>query len=259
MRAGKPAGKRAGRRAGRPGAGWTEADSRAFGALGEITVPARQEQIEVLVRLIPAEPGEVFTVVELSAGTGTLAQAILSKFPRCHYVALDRSERMRAALRKTLHPFGSRALVGEFELADGAWRRDLPEPLRCVLASLAVHHLSDAGKRRLFTDMAARLDRGGALLVADLVQPATVRIQRLFAGQWTDAARAQSRTCPGGAAAFARFTRDGWNYYAASDPDPYDQPARLLDQLVWLKTAGFERVDCFWMRAGHAIFGGYVK
>jgi hypothetical protein len=30
----------------------------------------------------------------------------------------------------------------------------------------------------------------------------------------------------------------------------------LLDQLKWLEGAGFVDVDVYWMRAGHAIFGG---
>ena len=28
-------------------------------------------------------------------------------------------------------------------------------------------------------------------------------------------------------------------------------------QLRWLEEAGFSSVDCFWMRAGHAVYGGY--
>jgi tRNA (cmo5U34)-methyltransferase len=30
-----------------------------------------------------------------------------------------------------------------------------------------------------------------------------------------------------------------------------------MDQLEWLELAGFSCVDLFWMRAGHAIFGGW--
>jgi hypothetical protein len=36
-----------------------------------------------------------------------------------------------------------------------------------------------------------------------------------------------------------------------------DKPSPLADQLVWLKEAPFAVTDCFWMRAGHAIFGAY--
>jgi hypothetical protein len=34
-------------------------------------------------------------------------------------------------------------------------------------------------------------------------------------------------------------------------------PARVFDHLTWLKQAGFGIVDCFWMRAGHAIYRDY--
>jgi len=48
---------------------------------------------------------------------------------------------------------------------------------------------------------------------------------------------------------------EAWNYYRF--PDPGDRPSPLVDQLAWLKEAGFAIVDCFWLQAGHAIFGGY--
>jgi tRNA (cmo5U34)-methyltransferase len=38
---------------------------------------------------------------------------------------------------------------------------------------------------------------------------------------------------------------------------PIDRPSTLVDQLNWLQTAGSTQVDVFWLRAGHAIFGGW--
>ena len=55
----------------------------------------------------------------------------------------------------------------------------------------------------------------------------------------------------------AAFHAAQWNYYR--HPDPVDQPSRLADQLAWLSEAGFALVDCFWLRAGHAIYGGYRR
>jgi hypothetical protein len=46
-----------------------------------------------------------------------------------------------------------------------------------------------------------------------------------------------------------------WNYY--THPHPIDKPSSLFDQLQWLSVAGFNIVDCFWMQAGHAVFGGF--
>ncbi len=125
-----------------------------------------------------------------------------------------------------------------------------------VLASLVVHHLPAAGKRRLFADLARRLEPGGALLLGDIVQPVGPAAREAFALQWDDAARTQSLALAGGLDAFARFQRDGWNFYRGT-PDPYDQPSRLDEQLVWLRQAGFAAADAFWMRAGHAVFGGF--
>ena len=41
-----------------------------------------------------------------------------------------------------------------------------------------------------------------------------------------------------------------------SEPDSIDKPSPLFDQLKWLDKAGFTDVDVFWMKVGHAIFGG---
>lgn len=259
MRVRKPPSDGAGRGVATRLDGWTEGNSEAFAALARIAVPARDEQIAILTDLVPARRDEGFTAVEVGAGQGALARAILSAFPRCRYVALDRSEHMLAALRRGLRAYGSRVMVRGFDLAAADWRRELPRPLRCVLASLVVHHLTDAQKRWLFKEVAARLDPGGACLLADLVAPANAAVQHLFAAQWNADARAQSLGIARGAGMLRRFRRAGWNHYATSAPDPDDRPARLLHQLQWLDDAGFDRVDCFWMRAGHAIFGGYVR
>jgi tRNA (cmo5U34)-methyltransferase len=236
--------------------GWTEADSTRFIDDGAVFVPSRDEQIATLCALLPARADESFTVVELGAGAGVLARAVLEAFPRCRYVALDGSAAMRARLTEALHRHRARLRVGGFELADRGWRAALPSPLRAVLASLVVHHLPAAGKRRLFRDIAHRLEPGGALLLADIVEPASPAAREVFARQWADAARAQSLALTGGLDAFQRFERDGWNFYRGT-PEPYDQPSRLDEQLRWLRAAGFAAVDCFWMRAGHAIFGGW--
>src|SRR5437660_5942776 len=112
---------------------WSEDNSVDFLELGELFVPGRREQLTTLVDLVPANNDETFTVVELGAGAGQLAQAILSKFPKCRYLALDGSEAMREHLRLRLASFSDRLHIHPFELAEQKWRQSLPSPLRCVL------------------------------------------------------------------------------------------------------------------------------
>src|SRR4029079_3082866 len=120
-------------------------------------------------------------------------------------VALDGSAAMRTRLEQTLQRYRARVDVRAFDLADHGWRAALPAPLRVVLASLVVHHLPAAGKRRLFADLARRLEPGGALPLADVGEPPSPAAREAFARQWDDAARAQSLAFTGGLEGFARF------------------------------------------------------
>lgn len=240
---------------------WSEDNSADFLELGELFVPIRTEQLTILLDLLPAEPTETFTVVELGAGAGHLAQAVLEKFPHCRYLAFDGSATMREHLARRLTSFSNRLAIAPFELAEQAWRQTLPTPLRCILSSLCIHHLTGQQKRQLFADMVQRLEAGGALLLADLIEPATQRIANLFARQYDEIVREQSIALRGDLSGYEQFCAMKWNYfthdYGSEHPDPIDHPSPLSEQLRWFTEAGFSSADCFWMRAGHAIYGGY--
>ncbi len=232
--------------------GWDEDDSRAFIDHGRIFVPDREEQIETLLGLIPPSPRHV---VELCCGEGALAGAVLGRFPSCVVHAYDRSPAMLEHARAALAAHGDRFEGILFDLADRSWR-SLPWKADAILSSLAVHHLDGAGKRELFRDMAQALAPGGALLIADLVRPATAAGAALAARAWDDAVRRRSLEIGGTLGPYEIFRAERWNYYADPEPVPIDQPSTLLDQLRWLEEAGLTGVDVHWMKAGHAIFGG---
>jgi tRNA (cmo5U34)-methyltransferase len=233
---------------------WTEADSLLYQELAAVAVPERVEQMAALLTLLPFAPDEVGRVVELACGEGRLTQALLDAFPHATALALDGSEAMRAQARARLQRFGERAEVAGFALGGEAWW-GLVAGADAVVSSLAVHHLAGAHKQRLFAAMARRLSERGALLLADLVQPVRAEAEELFATGWDRAARHQARQAPGTARALAEFLRTRWNIFRY--PDPMDMPSPVFDQLCWLRDAGFVSVDCFWLRAGHAVYGGY--
>ncbi len=241
---------------------WTEENSATFIDTAEVFVPGRAEQIATLVGLTPGSAEDEFTVVELAAGDGTLAEALLTAFPRCHYLALDGSSVMREHLTSRLARFGDRVRVEHFEIAERAWREKLPDSLRLVVSSLCVHHLIGEAKRDLFRDMAAHLEPGGAVLIADIVEPESPRVARVFAQQYDVMVREQSQRLYGDLRGYDEFQRLEWNYftytYGVPDVEDIDYPSPLADQLTWMREVGLTDVDAFWMRAGHAIFGGYA-
>jgi tRNA (cmo5U34)-methyltransferase len=238
---------------------WDETASALFIDLGPLFVPARMEQIVTLRRLVPARPDEPFRIAELAAGDGRLAQALLAAFPECRYLALDGSERMRAQLLETLAPFGKRVDVRDFDIGAADWRKTLPKRLRCIISSLCVHHLDGQGKRQLFADMAARLEPGGALLLADIVEPRNPTIANLYSDQYDELVRAESLSQLGDLSGYEQFRDTHWNFfrYDYGNPGSGDRPSPLFDQLLWMREAGLHDVDCFWLRAGHAIYGGW--
>jgi tRNA (cmo5U34)-methyltransferase len=107
--------------------------------------------------------------------------------------------------------------------------------------------------------MYKHLEPGGALLLADLVQPANQRTADFFAHQYDKIVREQSLELRGDLSGFEEFQQQQWNYfrYDYGKPDLYDKPSLLSAQLRWLQEVLFSTVDCYWMRAGHAIYGGY--
>ena len=236
---------------------WTETDSRDFLDLAEVAVPAREEQAETLLALVPAARDDDFGAVELACGEGMLAERFLERFPQARLTAFDGSRVMLEAARARLRRFGERAEVREFELAAEAWLEQVEGPLRCGLSSLAIHHLTDEGKRSLYKRIVTRLEPGGALLVADVVLPDNPSVRRAVVDSWHRIAREQSQALTGSLDTYKRLVAEGWAPPETDEPEPGEMPARLCDHMAWLKEAGFKDVDCFWMRAGHAIYGGY--
>ena len=231
---------------------WGEEDSRVYSELAPVVVPDRAHQLATIVCLLPFSPSAEFTAVELGCGQGALGATILRCFPHASLVALDGSEEMLARAAALLHPHGERATTARFELSSSEWLTQI-QGAGCVVSSLALHHLDDDGKKRLFRDLQRRLSAPGALIIADLVEPQTAPARELFASTWDRSVKQQSGAGPG----FERFVETRWNHYRF--PDPGDTPSPLHDQLGWLEQAGFEMTDCFWMRAGHAIYGGFKK
>jgi SAM-dependent methyltransferase len=233
---------------------WTEENSQAYRELATIAVPARAEQMAVLLTLLPFAVQDAFRVIEVGCGEGRLSFALLDSFPNAAITALDGSPSMVAHAAQLLRRFGPRATVIPFSLTGMEWLSHV-DAANCVVSSLCLHHLSAEEKQHLFAEVSHRLSERGVFLIADLVEPQRPEARSLFALTWDRIAKAQAIAQTGSQQLFERFVTEQWNYYHF--PDPFDRPSPLFEQLTWLKNAGFAFVDCFWMQAGHAIYGGY--
>ncbi|HEV2094223.1 MAG TPA: methyltransferase domain-containing protein [Rubrobacter sp.] len=237
-----------------PGA-WGEDESKVFVEYGRAMVPGREEIERTILDLIPSGPDDPFSGVEIGTGAGWLSAAVLREFPKARMVGLDGSPEMLKTAAERLTPYGDRAELRRFRLEDPSWTDGLPT-VRVFLSSLVLHHLDGAGKRDLFGRLFDRLEPGGALLFADVMEPRTELARSHFATAWEEDIRRRSVEFHGDGRAHEFFVRERWNFY--DHPDPGDKPSTLPEQLRWMEEAGFEGVDVFWARAGHALLGGYT-
>jgi tRNA (cmo5U34)-methyltransferase len=235
---------------------WEESDSATFIERGRIYTPGRDTIARTIVNLIPAAPDAPFTGVEIGIGQGWLTDAILAAYPKARMIGLDGSPAMLDAARTLLAPHTGRFALRPFRLEDPARLDGIAGPVRCFVSCLVIHHLDGPEKRALFAACHERLEPGGALLVADIMEPTSDTARRAMARVYDAVVRDQSLAFTGGEAAFEQFRADQWNLFDYPDPD-VDKPSTVPEHLAWLTDAGFTGVDVFWALAGHALVGGY--
>jgi tRNA (cmo5U34)-methyltransferase len=235
---------------------WGEEDSQDFIDYGNYFIPDRETQIDVICSLIPPIPGTQH-ILDLCCGEGILTRALLDRFPGYYVHGFDGSAKMIERVQTLLAGYGEHFASRLFDLAGKDWR-ELPWPVHAVVSSLAIHHLDAAQKQDLFRGIFAMLAPGGVFIIADLIQPVTQLSTDLSGKMWDEAVRERSLHLDGNLVGYEHFLKIKWNsfVYPEQDPDPMDKMSPLFDQLKWLEQAGFADVDVFWVKAGHAIFGG---
>lgn len=233
---------------------WTEEDATQYRELAAIAVPSREEQLAHLLCLIPFPTHERFRAVELGCGDGALAHALLTCFPGAELVALERSDSLFATATTCLQAFGKRAVVRRFDLASSDWLREV-QGAGCVLSSLALHHVAGKNKATVFREVCERMSQDGALLIADIVQPLRSEQWELYGDLYDRLAQSAAESL-GANELVEKLRSEGWNLFRMHGiKDEYPSP--LVDQLDWLRSAGFLVVDCYWLRSGFAVYGGY--
>jgi tRNA (cmo5U34)-methyltransferase len=234
---------------------WDEETSKRFLDYGRYFVPAREQQMRIIVDLIKGMP-QPSLVLELCCGEGLLAEMLLDALSSSSYWGMDGSAVMLERAGQTLARFCDRVTLTSFDLADRSWRR-LEQPVQAVISSLAIHHLDGEGKQLLFKDVYALLTQGGVFIIADMVDPVTAPGRNVAADAWDKVVRERSLELDGNTGGLDFFLQEGWNTCRYLDPDDIDHPNPLFDQLKWLEQAGFVSIDVHFMQAGHALFSGW--
>ena len=201
-------------------------------------VPCFDEFYRTAVELLPFAPDARCTVLDLGAGTGLLSGMIAELFPKVRLTLFDLTPEMLTVARQRLKPFGQRVqfVSADFSVAGPSKSYD------AVVSALAIHHLPDSGKRRLFADIFKYLTPGGVFINADQVAGETAAIDQRARQLWIKRAHELKIAARDLEAALERMKQD--------------LPAPVGQQLAWMREAGFVEVACTYRNMIFAVLSG---
>ncbi|NJK35778.1 MAG: methyltransferase domain-containing protein [Oscillatoriales cyanobacterium SM2_2_1] len=215
-----------------------ESQARYYDELIPKLVPFYHQQTQILLDLIPFPISRPIRVLELGIGTGTLAEAVLQRFPHSRIHGIDYAANMLAWCRHRLSPYGDRLTLEPLDFAE--YQATQGDEYDLVISGLAIHHLTDDQKKNLYQELPRSLGADGIVLIRDLVKAPTERLETLYDSLW--------RT-------FIRSHGEDDELWCRKHQEK-DHPALLGEQLRWLENAGLCYVDCHWKYLQFAIFGG---
>ena len=189
-------------------------------------VPCFDDFYRTAVELLSFSRDQAIDVLDLGAGTGLLSGFIATEFPVARLTLVDVAPQMLERARERFA--GHRDRV-RFVIADLATVQ-IEESYDAIVSALAIHHLEDESKRRLFKKIHAALKPGGVFINAEQVAGPTLAIERRYRESWLTRVRALGVAENDLAAALERMK--------------LDRSATVEAQLGWLREAGFVGVDC---------------
>jgi tRNA (cmo5U34)-methyltransferase len=210
-----------------------------YTALRRRLVPGYDEFYGAVVDVLSLSAQPPRRVLDLGAGTGLLSARMAEAFPDTEFELLDGSEPMLAEARVRLGD--AVAAVHVADMAD-----PLPAgPFDAIVSALAIHHLTDADKRHLFSRAREALVAGGVFVNAEQVAGPTDELTAIYNSIWERDCRALGAT---------EEELDG-----ARERMRHDRCVDVGSQLAWMREAGFGAADCVYKSWRFAVLAGFKE
>lgn len=191
-------------------------------------VPRYPELIDNMFQHIPSD-FQPKRILDLGCGTGNLTEHILKTFPEAEIDALDISEDILKESRKRfLHTPNIRYIQADFKslhLSPGSY--DL------VMSSIAIHHIEDPDKIKLYAEVFQALSTRGIFIFADQTRGITDEIYQKNISSWKDEAFKLGST------------QENWDMWMEHQ-DAHDFHTPVNWHLRELEKAGFTETDLIW-------------
>ena len=215
--------------------------------------PIREMQTAMVLRMIPQPVEAPIRILDIGAGYGALAMAVLHERPNASAVCLDASEAMLQLGKERNADLRDRISFVQASLENPEWVKFVDGKFDAVISARALHHFTANQRRRfIFKEVFGLLRPGGCFINADNVRAPTQELTERYR-------KARNEYLDH----FIRRSTDGKTNLAevrAATPSTYHGPHNngyLDEELAWLSDAGFVDVDCFWKFATTVVYGGF--
>jgi tRNA (cmo5U34)-methyltransferase len=211
--------------------------SKKYDSQRKYLIPCFEDFYKVCLPLIKSV-SNAKTVLDIGAGTGLFSQFIYQKNPHLHFTLADISAPMLSVAKKRFEGLKN----FDYKEIDIS-KEKIPGKYDVIISGLAIHHLEDADKQKVYKHVYAALNEGGLFINADQVTGRTMLFDSLYKYQWRETVSASGLDHEALIQAFERTK--------------LDKLASLESQLEMLKNAGFSEVDCIYKNMNFAVFGGF--
>jgi tRNA (cmo5U34)-methyltransferase len=224
-----------------------------WAAKGGWQAPIREVQTAMVLRMIPHPVDAAIRILDIGAGYGALAAAVLNDRPNATAVCLDASEAMLDLGRERNSNLRDRLSFIKATLETVDWLKSVNETFDAVISSRALHHFTENQRRRfIFKEVFGLVREGGCFINADNVRAITQSLGDRYRSARDEYLDGFVRQSSGGQTNLAEVR--------AAAPSTYHGPHNngyLEEELAWLREAGFEDVDCFWKFTTTVVYGGF--
>ena len=215
--------------------------------------PIREAQVAMVVHMIQHPVDAPIRVLDIGAGYGALAAALLRERPDATALCLDASEAMLKLGEERNVDLKLRMRFVQASLESPDWRKAVDGSFDAVISSRALHHFTANQRRRyIFREVFPLVRAGGCFINADNVRAATQSLSERYRRARDAYLDRFVRESSGGKTNLAEVR--------VASPSTYHGPHNngyLEEELAWLKEAGFQDVDCFWKFATTVVYGGF--
>jgi tRNA (cmo5U34)-methyltransferase len=220
---------------------------------GSWQAPIRDVQVEMALRMIPQSIDAPIRVLDIGAGYGAMAAAVLHDRPNATALCLDASDAMLKLGAEKNASLKDRISFVQGSLETPDWIKSVHETFDVVISSRALHHFTENQRRRyIFKEVYDLLRAGGCFINADNVRAANKSLTERYRAARDEYLDRRVRQASGGKINLVAAK--------AASPSTYHGPhnnGHLEEELAWLLEAGFQDVDCFWKFTTMVVYGGF--